>query len=120
MALQEKRCRMDEIEQAVDRVLEQDFDQVDYGELSPESYDFDDLFFAWQDLETTLDDSQYLRRLAGVLGYNSLEYFFQDNPGAVEAIEAFVMKSGSHVPGWRDKLFNEIQELGGTLPEPMQ
>ena len=58
-------------------------------------------------LQYITQDASSLAQIVHVIGYNSIDYFLEDNPGAIESIYEFI---SDHLEGY-------IDEQGVITPE---
>ena len=104
-----------EIEKAVDGLVEQQFGDLDVRGPEPEPEDFDadeemdfdevfDKFLDGNNIRVNEPRLRDVEQVANALGYDSLEYFLMDNPGAGVAIFDWIREFGERVPEWKDSL----------------
>lgn len=83
--------------------------------------DFCDLVEQWSELKLRLEPLDELERLSALvtegLGYSGLDYFLEDNPGAVEAILEFISEFGDKALGWRRQIATDIQAMVAEVDE---
>ena len=72
-----------------------------------DNLEFDELVEEWlskNNAYSIAENVNQFRDFVGVLGYNSLEEFLRDNPGAVESIMEWIINFGDRVPEWKEAL----------------
>ena len=87
----------------------EDFSDDDEDDEPEDWLDGEELVVTFMDSTRGRDGDQLLA-LAKVLGYPSLAYFFDDNPGAVEAVTNFVIRYVGDNPEWEDALRVEYDD----------
>ena len=88
---------MNKLDKIIDKLLEQDFSDAEFGEFS-----WKELFTSWNSAADgpSLDVSDDLTELVNVLGYNDLYEFFSDNPAAGDAVFEWVSDLKSPPSEW--------------------
>jgi len=78
-----------------------------------DNLEFDELVEEWlskNNAYSIAENVNQFRDFVGVLGYNSLEEFLRDNPGAVESIMEWIINFGDRVPEWKEALEEVLLE----------
>ena len=55
-------------------------------------------------------NTRNLEKLVATLGYESVEDFLSDNPGAQQAVVEFISDWADRIPEWKESLLNDISD----------
>ena len=100
-----KQMSMDDLVSA-SRLEEQAEPEEDLEELDDEEL----LSRAMEIAGTIGGGGAYVDNLIDAIGYDDLEYFLDDNPGVVSAIEGWIIDALPKVPEWKAKLLDYARD----------
>lgn len=84
----------------------------DISEAKKDDEDFSDLLDKYIDQEKiySFEGIENLEKVVEAIGYDSLDNFFEDNSGALEAVIEWLRENGNHVSEWKEELKKAISD----------